>query len=81
MTTPIGVERPDTIRLISERWVEGLLPHLAAVLLFLFGSGPVRGFAVVLVIGLFTSVFTAVTFTRMLVAQWIRREKPKTINI
>jgi len=45
------------------------------------GSGPVKGFAVVLLIGIATSVFTAVTFTRMLVAGWLRRAKPKTINI
>ncbi|MFW2350907.1 protein translocase subunit SecD [Qipengyuania sp.] len=52
---------------------------IAGVLLFLFGSGPVRGFAVVLVIGLFTSVFTAVTLTRMWVADWLRKAKPKDI--
>eukprot|EP00913_Durusdinium_trenchii_P015203 g14264.t1 len=42
---------------------------IAGVLLFLFGSGPIRGFAVVLVIGLFTSVFTAVVLTRMWVVE------------
>jgi preprotein translocase subunit SecF len=45
---------------------------IAAVLMFLFGSGPVRGFAVVLMIGIATSVFTAVTLTRMWVAGWLR---------
>ncbi|WFL77509.1 protein translocase subunit SecD [Altererythrobacter arenosus] len=54
---------------------------IAGVLLFLFGSGPVRGFAVVLVIGLFTSVFTAVTLTRMWVAGWLRKSRPSDINI
>ena len=54
---------------------------IAGVLLFLFGSGPVRGFAVVLIIGLFTSVFTAVTLTRMWVAGWLRRARPTDINI
>jgi preprotein translocase subunit SecD len=52
---------------------------IAGVLLFLFGSGPIRGFAVVLIIGLFTSVFTAVTLTRMWVADWLRKAKPKDI--
>ena len=52
---------------------------IAGVLLFLFGSGPIRGFAVVLIIGLFTSVFTAVTLTRMWVADWLREAKPKDI--
>jgi preprotein translocase subunit SecD len=54
---------------------------ISGIIMFALGSGPVKGFAVVLLIGIATSVFTAVTFTRMLVAQWIRREKPKTINI
>jgi preprotein translocase subunit SecD len=54
---------------------------ISGIIMFILGSGPVKGFAVVLLIGICTSVFTAVTFTRMLVAQWIRREKPKTINI
>ena len=49
--------------------------------MFFFGSGPVKGFAVVLLIGIATSVFTAVTFTRMLVAQWLRRTRPGTIHI
>jgi len=54
---------------------------ISGVIMFVLGSGPVRGFAVVLLIGIVTSVFTAVTFTRMLVAQWLRREKPREINI
>ena len=54
---------------------------IAGVLLFMFGSGPVRGFAVVLVIGLFTSVFTAVTLTRLWVAGWLRKARPSDINL
>ena len=44
--------------------------------MLMLGSGPVKGFAVVLLIGIVTSVFTAVTFTRMLVALWLRRNAP-----
>ena len=54
---------------------------IAGALLFYFGSGPVRGFAVVLVIGLFTSVFTGVTLTRMWVAEWLRKARPSDLNI
>ncbi|WP_435417982.1 protein translocase subunit SecD [Parerythrobacter aurantius] len=54
---------------------------IAGVLLFLFGSGPVRGFAVVLIIGLFTSVFTGVTLTRLWVSGWLRRARPGELNI
>ncbi|MGI8943320.1 MAG: protein translocase subunit SecD [Qipengyuania sp.] len=54
---------------------------IAGVLLFLFGSGPIRGFAVVLVIGLFTSVFTAMMLTRMWVAGWLRKARPSDISL
>ncbi|MEJ5975555.1 protein translocase subunit SecD [Novosphingobium sp. PS1R-30] len=49
---------------------------IAAVLMFVFGSGPIRGFAVVLMIGIVTSVFTAVNLTRMWVAMWLRKARP-----
>lgn len=54
---------------------------ISAVIMFIFGSGPIRGFAVVLAIGIVTSVFTGVTFTRLLVADWLKRNRPKSINI
>ena len=54
---------------------------IAGVLLFAFGSGPVRGFAVVLIIGLFTSVFTGVSLTRMWVANWLRKARPAELNV
>jgi len=54
---------------------------IAAVLMFAFGSGPVRGFAVVLMIGIVTSVFTAVTMSRMWVAGWLRRARPSDLNV
>lgn len=54
---------------------------IAAVLMFVFGSGPVRGFAIVLMIGIATSVFTAVTLTRMWVIGWLRRTRPNDIVI
>ena len=49
--------------------------------MFYFGSGPIRGFAVVLMIGIVTSVFTAVNFTRMLVALWVQRKRPRVLHI
>ena len=54
---------------------------ISAAIMAYFGSGPVRGFAVVLLIGVVTSVFTAVYFTRMLVALWLRRTRPRAIHI
>ena len=54
---------------------------IAAVLLFQFGSGPVKGFSVTLAIGIMTSMFTAIMFTRMLIVLWLHRVKPQTIPI
>ena len=49
---------------------------IAAVILFYLGSGPIRGFAITLAIGIVTTVFTAYTLTRWLIAIWLRRVKP-----
>ena len=54
---------------------------IAAALMWYFGSGPIRGFAVVLLIGIITSVFTAVTLTRMLVSIWVKRKRPRALYI
>jgi preprotein translocase subunit SecD len=54
---------------------------IAAVLLTVFGSGPIRGFAIVLIIGLVTSVFTAVFLTRMWVAGWLRKARPSDLHV
>jgi len=52
---------------------------ISALILFWFGSGPIKGFAVVLALGIATSVFTGVTFTRLLVSQYLQRNRPKTL--
>ena len=54
---------------------------IAGGIMLALGSGPVKGFAIVLLIGIATSVFTAVTFTRMIVANWVRRTRPTDITI
>jgi len=54
---------------------------VAALLLFQFGSGPVRGFAVTLGIGILTSMFTATMVTRLMVATWLRRTKPQALPV
>ena len=49
---------------------------IAGALMFWFGSGPIRGFAVVLMIGILTSYFTSVTVVRLMVSRWFRRTRP-----
>jgi preprotein translocase subunit SecD len=54
---------------------------IAAAVLFYIGTGPVRGFAVTLGIGILTTVFTAFTVTRLIVATWVSWKRPKTVPI
>jgi preprotein translocase subunit SecD len=54
---------------------------IAGVLLFGFGSGPIRGFATTLSLGLVTSMFSATIFTRMLLAVWVRWRRPSELVI
>lgn len=54
---------------------------LTALILFTMGSGPVRGFAVTLGVGIITSVFTALLVTRIMVVMYYERRRPKTLAI
>ncbi|TAJ69540.1 MAG: protein translocase subunit SecD [Phenylobacterium sp.] len=54
---------------------------ISAIIMFQFGSGPIRGFAWTLLIGVVTSVFTAVVITQVLIGFWFRATKPKALPI
>src|SRR3984885_11789379 len=54
---------------------------IAAAVLFYIGTGPVRGFAVTLGVGILTTLFTAFTLTRLIVAYWVRLYRPRTVPI
>ncbi|AXI54517.1 protein translocase subunit SecD [Sulfitobacter sp. JL08] len=54
---------------------------ITSVILFVMGSGPVRGFAITLGLGILTSVFTAIFVTRLMVVMWFERRRPKTIEV
>ncbi len=54
---------------------------VVAVILYFLGSGPVRGFAVTLGLGIITTIITAVTMTRMMIALWYRWKRPQTLPI
>jgi preprotein translocase subunit SecD len=54
---------------------------IATICLYIFGTGPVRGFAVTLVIGIVGSIFTAVMLTRLMMVVWLRRTRPQTVLV
>lgn len=54
---------------------------ITAVILYAVGSGPVRGFAITLGLGIMTSVFTAIFVTRVIIVMWFERRRPKTLEV
>lgn len=58
-----------------------LTTFIAALLLYMFGSGPIKGFAVTLAIGLITSMFSAIMVTRVMVVYWLRKNRPDTLPL
>ena len=69
-------------RALSTIFDANVTTFLAAIILFQLGSGPIRGFAITLAIGIVTSVFTAFVLTRLFVSLWLRRQgRPETLPI
>jgi preprotein translocase subunit SecD len=79
--TPISAIENGFSRALTTIIDANVTTLIAAVLLYSFGSGPVRGFAVTLAIGIVTSVFTATMLTRLMVVSWLRRTRPQTLAI
>jgi protein-export membrane protein SecD len=62
-------------------WDANLTTLVAALALFGVGSGPIRGFAVTLFIGILTTMFTAFTLTQLIVAFWVKTRRPKEVPL
>ncbi|MCU0816002.1 MAG: protein translocase subunit SecD [Cypionkella sp.] len=72
----IGFEK--ALSAIMDSNITGLL---TALIMFAIGSGPVRGFAITMGIGILTSMFTAVYVTRLIIETWMRWKKPRSIAL
>lgn len=79
--TPISAVDAGYSRAITTIIDANVTTLIAAVLLYQFGSGPIRGFAVTLAIGIVTSMFTAIMLTRLMVVTWLRRTNPSKLEI
>jgi preprotein translocase subunit SecD len=66
-------------RALSTILDSNITTFIAAAVLFFIGTGPVRGFAVTLGLGILTTLFTAFTLTRLIVAWWVRAMRPQTV--
>ena len=79
--TPISAVDSGYKRALTTIVDANITTLIAAILLFQFGSGPIKGFAVTLAIGLVTSMFTAIMVTRLMVVKWLHRKRPKSLPI
>ncbi len=79
--TPISAIDAGYSRAITTIIDANITTLIAAVLLYQFGSGPVRGFEVTLAIGIITSLFTAIMLTRLIVSTWLRKARPDSLPI
>jgi preprotein translocase subunit SecD len=68
-------------RALSTILDSNITTFIAAAVLFFIGTGPVRGFAVTLGVGIITTVFTAFTLTRLIVSWWVRWKRPTKLQI
>ena len=79
--TPISAIDAGYKRALTTIIDSNLTTLFAALCLYSFGSGPIKGFSVTLAIGIVTSMFTAIMLTRLLIVIWLRRRKPDLIPI
>ncbi len=79
--TPIAAIDNGYSRALGTILDANITTFIAAFILFGLGSGPIRGFSVTLGVGILTSVFTAFTLTRLIVAFWLHRTRPKELPI
>ena len=79
--TPINAIDAGFSRALATILDSNITTFIAAAVLFYIGTGPVRGFAVTLGIGILTTVFTAFTLTRLIVASWVRWRRPQRVPI
>jgi preprotein translocase subunit SecD len=79
--TPITAIDAGFTRALATILDSNITTFIAAMVLFGIGTGPVKGFAVTLGIGIITTVFTAFTMTRLIVAYWVRWRRPQTVPI
>jgi preprotein translocase subunit SecD len=79
--TPISAIDAGFTRALATILDSNITTFIAAAVLFFIGTGPVRGFAVTLGVGILTTLFTAFTLTRLIVATWVRMLRPQTVPI
>jgi len=79
--TPISALDAGYERAMSSIIDGNLTTLISGFILFALGSGPIRGFAVTLSLGIIVSMFTAIMLTRLIIVWWLRWKRPAALNI
>jgi len=79
--SPISAVDAGFSRAMSTIIDANLTTLIAAIILFSFGTGPIKGFSVTLMVGIMTSFFSAIMVTRILVVHYLKTKKPKAIKL
>ena len=79
--SPISAISTGYDKAMSSIWDANLTTLISALILFSFGTGPIKGFAVTLSIGTVTSLFSAIMVTRLMVSLWVARKRPAAIKV
>ena len=79
--SPISAIDAGYSRAMSTIIDSNLTTLIAAIILFSFGTGPIKGFAVTLGVGIVTSFFTAIMVTRLMVVTWLHSKKPSALPV
>jgi protein-export membrane protein SecD len=79
--TPLNAMQTGFTRAFSTIIDSNATAFLAHVMLFVFGSGPVRGFAVTITVGIVTSLFTTTMLTRLMMVRWYAARRPAALPV
>lgn len=79
--TPLAAVDTGYSRAMPSVIDSNLTTIIAGIILFLLGSGPIKGFAVALTLGILTTLFSAIMITRLMMLHYLRSQKPATLNI
>lgn len=79
--TPLAAVDSGYSRAMPSIIDSNLTTIIAGIILFFLGTGPIRGFAVALTLGILTTLFSAIMITRLMVLNYLRAKKPTTLNI
>ena len=80
-TSPLEAVKNGFDKALSTILDANITTLIAALLLFVFGSGPIKGFSITLSLGVLASMFTAIMFTNFLIYLWFNFSKKKEINL